>query len=187
MTPDFDEVRRSMDARPTEELVSILRNRDEEEWLPEVFDIVASVLESRGVSAREVLELGPEGVDIVEGQNLVTIGRFFSAIEAHAHRIALEQAGLHAWVHDESLSATYGMGVGARLQVRAEDEEAARVVLEAEPAPAFSMPPELAEPPCPKCGSSAVSQEAAVVDSSVDPSRRQWQYTCESCDHVWTA
>ena len=100
-----DPIRRELEAMTTEELVSILRNHDEGEWRPEVFDVVASILKARGVSPEDVTALGREGVDIAEGQPLVTVGRYFSPHEAHAMRMALEEANLRAWVSDESGSA----------------------------------------------------------------------------------
>jgi len=136
------DVRRELDARPTEELVSILRNRDEQQWRPEVFEIVASILVTRGLSPADVVAMGPEGVDVVEGQPLVTIGRYFNPLEAHAHRMALDEASLPAWVSDESGGAMFGVGVGSRLQVRAEDEAAARAILEAAALPPSAPPPE---------------------------------------------
>jgi hypothetical protein len=182
-------IRRELEARSTEELTSILRNRDEEEWRPEVFEIVGSILAARGVSPSDVVALGPEGTDVAEGQALVTVGRYFSAVEAHAHRMALNAAGLDAWVCDESVGTMYGVGVGARLQVRDGDETSARAVLEGERAPASALPPEIAEPPCPNCASSDVTQLAEVVESppSIPPERerRAWHYECSSCGHSW--
>lgn len=185
-----EDLRRELEALSTEELVSILRNRDEDEWRPEVFDLVAAILEGRGVSPKDVVALGPEAVDVIEGQPLVTLGRYFSPVQAHAHRMALEDAGLQAWVSDEILGTMYGVGVGPRLQVRAEDERAARAVLEAGPPPASSLPAELAEPPCPSCGSTDVNQTADLPDPSpqapAEGSRRVWRYECGSCGHAWS-
>jgi hypothetical protein len=176
MSDDRETLRRELEARPTEELVSILRNRDEEEWRPEVFEIVASILAARGLSPTEVVALGPEGEEALEGQQLVTVGRYFSPVEAHAQRMALEGAGLRAWLCDETVGAWYGIGVGCRLQVRVEDKTAVRVVLEAEGAPASEMPPELDAPPCARCGSSEVNQ----------PTERPQRYECGSCGHAWS-
>ena len=135
-------VRRELEARPTEELVSILRNHDEQQWRPEVFEIVAAILAARGLSPADVVAMGPEGFDVVEGQPLVTIGRYINPLEAQIHRMALEEADLAAWVSDESGGAMFGVGVGSRLQVRAEDEAAARAVLEAAAVPASGLPAE---------------------------------------------
>ena len=146
MSDDRDDIRRELEARPTEELVSILRNRDEDEWRPEVFDIVAAILATRGVSPTEVVAQGPEGEDVLEGQQLVTVGSYNSAAVAHLQRMALEEAGLQAWVCDETVGGWYPVGIGLRLQVRVEDETAARAVLEVDAVPASTVPPELAEP-----------------------------------------
>src|SRR5712691_5064656 len=73
-----------------------------------------------------------------DDQPLVTVGQYFNPIEAQGHRMALEQAGLRAWVCDESIGATYRVGVGTRLQVRAQDEVAAHAVLEMDSVPASS-------------------------------------------------
>lgn len=180
-------VRRELETRPTEELVSILRNRDEQQWRPEVFDIVASILVARGLSPADVVAMGPEGVDVVEGQQLATIARYFNPLEAHAHRMALEEADLPAWVSDESGGAMFGVGVGSRLQVRVEDEAAARAVLEAAAVPASALPPELAEPPCPSCGSREVSQATVPIEPPAPlEADRPRRYECESCGHSWS-
>jgi hypothetical protein len=196
MSEDRESIRRELEQRPTEELVSILRNRDEEEWRPAVFEIVASILDARGVSSGQVAALGPEGVDVVESRPLVTVARFFSPAEAHTARMALESAGLHAWVADENLGSSYGLGVGARLQVWDAEVDAARAVLAQEPATADDLPPDLAEPACPACGSRRVAPEAWIVGESSGeaadrpdwgPSRRKWHYVCADCREAWPA
>ena len=189
MTAERDNVREGLEARSTEELVSILRNRDQEEWRPEVFEIVESILAARGLSPKEVAALGPEGTDVLESQPLVTMGRYFSPIEAHAQRLAFEQAGIEAWVSDEILGTSYGLGVGARLQVRVEDEASARSVLEADAAPASVLPDDLAEAPCPRCGSPDVTQSVDIEEpaSTTERRRREWHYECGSCGNTWSA
>ncbi len=193
---DRDSIRREMEQRSTEELVSILRNRDEEEWRPAVFEIVASILDARGVSSQQVAALGPEGIDVVESRPLVTLARFFSPAEAHTARMALENAGLHAWVADETLGTSYGLGVGARLQVWDSEADTARAVLAQEPATADELPADLAEPACPACGSRRVAPEAWIVGESGEeaadpldwgPSRRKWHYFCADCREAWPA
>jgi hypothetical protein len=188
-----DELRTSLESRTTDELVAILRNQNQDEWRPEVFDLVASILASRGISPATVLAMGPEGEDVVEERPLVTVARYFSPAEAHAARMALEAADIQAWVIDESLGTVYGVGVGTRLQVRVEDEQAARGVLAGDPASASTLPAELAEPPCPQCGSKEVSQSSETIE---DPDaararggrrRRQWYYDCARCGHRWAA
>lgn len=193
MNPRTDEIWASLEQLSTEELASILRNHDEEEWRPEVFEIVASILAGRGVSPGEVAALGPEPLEVVESRPLVTVGRYFNPAEAHAARLALESAGISAWVLDEVLGSSYGVGVGTRLQVAVEDKPAALELLEGDDTPSGDLPPELQEPPCPRCGSTRVGQVAAIVDPQpafVGPSgrrEREWQFVCQSCDHCWSA
>jgi hypothetical protein len=192
MNPSIDELRSSLELRSTEELLSFLRNRDEEEWRPEVFEIVASILTARGVPTADVFASEPEGGDTVESRPLVTVGHFLSPVEADAARLALESAGIAAWVADEILGASYGVGVGSRLQVRVEDEPAALEVLGATPQQTSELPPELAEPPCPRCGSRTVRPVAEIADPQssqfvglgVSPSR-QWRYHCGACGNKW--
>lgn len=172
---DRESLRRELERRPTEELAAILRDRDEDEWRPEVFGVIASILASRGVSTADLDPPEPEGMDVVEGQELVTVGRYLGPGDAHAHRMALEGAGLQAWVCDETLGSWYGVGVGCRLQVRVDDEAAALAVLEAEGVSASAVPSEPDLPPCPRCGSGAVSQPGL-------PSER---YQCGPCGHSW--
>jgi len=130
VTDDPNELRATLEGRTTDELVSILRNRDDDEWRPEVFDLVASVLAGRGVSPTSVSAMGPEGEDVVEQRPLATVARYFSPAEAHASRLALEAAGVEAWVVDEAMGTVYGVGVGTRLQVRVEEQARALAVLE---------------------------------------------------------
>lgn len=126
---DEESIRRDMETRETEELVSILRKHDENEWRPEAFDVVGEVLRSRGVSPEHVAALGPEPVTEVEYQEHETIRKFFNIADAQACRLALESAGIPAWIADEGLGSIYGVGVGIRVQVRLEDREKAESVL----------------------------------------------------------
>jgi putative signal transducing protein len=172
----------------TDELVSILRNHDEEEWRPAVFEIVASILTSRGVSTDDVAAMGPEGRDVAESAPTVTVATFFSPPEAHASRMALEEAGIAAWVADEAVGTMYGVGIGTRLQVRASDETAAREILASPPAPSDALPAELADPACPACGSRNVAPEARVPDQAKEPrsqGQRIWYHVCADCDETW--
>lgn len=178
-----------MERFSTDELVSILRNHDADEWRPAVFDVVASILTGRGVSPGDVEALGPEGRDVPESAPLVTVATFFSPAEGHASRMALEEGGIAAWVADEALGTMYGVGVGTRLQVRAGDEAAAREILASPPAPTDSLPPDLADPACPACGSRNVAPEAWLDEKKQDAprsrGRRKWQYVCSDCNEAW--
>ena len=186
MSDDDTAIRRKLEALTTEELASILRNRDANEWRPEALEVAAAVLRSRGVSPADVAALGPEGVDVAEDQPLVTIGRYFSPHDAHALRMALEEANLRAWVSEESGGAMFGVGIGSRLRVRAEDEAAARAVLEAAAIPASGGPP-LTEQPCPRCGVREARQGSAESAAPAEPgAARLFRFECDSCGHSWS-
>jgi len=184
---DVGAVRRELDRRPTGDLVSILRNRDRDEWRPEVFDIVAEILDERGVPSERIAALRPEKEDVVEARHLRTLARYFNAVEAHTHRMALQEAGIKAWVLDEELGTMYGVGVGARLQVRAEDLGAARAVLDSMPAPGSVFPSDLVEV-CPWCGSTDIAQRTEVPvppDPPAEFGRRTWRSMCVECGLSW--
>lgn len=184
MKRSIEDVRRELESKSSEELISILRNRDEDEWLPEVFPVVAELLRARGVSPEEVIARGPEIVPVADPQPLVTVARFFSPAEAQVGRMTLEEADIPAWVADESAGAMYNFGVGSRLQVRASDEEAARQVLAAAPAAGDALPEDLAEPPCRKCGSRNVMPESRIDENEDE---RRWYYACGDCGEAWPA
>jgi membrane protease YdiL (CAAX protease family) len=98
-------------------------------------------------------------------QGLVTVGTYFSPIEAHGCRMALEQAGLRAWVLDETAAASYGVGVGTRLQVVAEDEAAARAILAADQVRESGLSPEpVGEPEEATDGTAAKPREEGTSD-----------------------
>ncbi len=186
----LDELKATLEARSTEDLVAILRERDEEEWKPEVFEIAGSILASRGVEPPTEGVGSRVGINVVEDQPLVTLASYFSPAEAFVARAALESAGLEAWVADESTGTTYGVAVGTRLRVREEDEQSARELLEAfEEAPGV-LPPELAAPPCPKCGAMGASQTSELMmgpgaSGGTFGLRRDWYYDCVACHHRW--
>jgi hypothetical protein len=124
-----------------------------------------------------------------DDDRLVTVRRFFSPSDAHTCRLAVEDAGIDARVLDEAAGGMFGMPIGARLAVRARDEAAALAVLEGEPVPASALPGELAEPPCPKCGSTDVSQTAEVPEIPPPPVEewpsRVWRLRCAACQYSW--
>ena len=69
---------------------------------------------------------------------LVTIARFETGVEAHEARIVLEDEGIDCLIADEvtanlALPGALGIG-GIRLQVRADDAEKATQVLQDTPA-----------------------------------------------------
>jgi hypothetical protein len=160
--------------------------------------MVALILESRGISARDVQvtdssepdhDLGNEPFPGI--RETITVARYFDPLEAHADRLALEQAGIKSWVLDGCYRTDDA--VGACLQVLPGDLAAAMALVEAEPGPASALPPEAAEWCCPRCGSNKVSEADEILDvpdSSLtlpaSSERRVCFFHCASCNHDWS-
>ena len=197
---EHDEVRRRLELLSDEELSAIVQERDEEQWRPEVFDIAASILGSRGVSSREVLaaELAETAQDWERGEfadprKLTAVARYTDPLLAHTDRLALEQAGLRAWVTEYG-SATHENDSGAILQVRPEDLNAALEFLDSASSSASDLSHEFAGGHCPRCGSTEVTELDEVVNvveaSSVTITSSEQEvyfYRCRSCNHNWSA
>lgn len=174
-----------------EELTSILREHDEEQWRPEVFDIVRSILEARGISIspeegpafERDISIEPEGLD------LVTVGSYTSYMDAETDRLALEAKGLQAWISNKYAPPMQSVPQGVQLKVLAQDANAAMAILESEPVPSSELPEEIAEPPCPKCGSRNVTETAEYMEPSAESggSSTDWLYHCASCGCKWAA
>jgi hypothetical protein len=185
--PPAREIRARLEERSTDELIAILRERNEDEWRPEVFAIVASILASRGVSVADAADPALEDHGAAE-EPFATVASFTSSSEAHVARMALEEAGLSAWV----VEGTMGMGDGSRVQVRAGDERAALDILESAPASSTDLPPELAEAPCRSCGANRVRPVFELLErgsphyNGTDgrPSPR-WLFACDACGEKW--
>jgi len=183
---DFDEIRQRMDLLSDEELLSIIREHDENQWRPEVFDIVRAILSGRGRSPdKDAAEVS--GFDEAEEPSeldLVTVATYPSSVDAETDRLALVTNGVEAWVV-ESCSAM-GVHLGT-LKVRPGDLNAAVKLLDPEvleqPVPSSDLPDEIAEPPCPKCGSRNVMESAEIAEDPAFP--QEWLYHCASCGHKW--
>ena len=173
---DRDAVRTQMDALPTEELVDILARRDEEEWLPEVFDIVTDVLRRREVAIEPAVEAAraafPPEPDPDALVDLVTVAHFFTPVEARLCYEHLRRAGLSAVIADENVAAiNYPLGVlggGIRVQVpRAQEADAQELMQQRG---AVELPEE-----CPSCGSTEVTR----IDGAPPAGE------CRQCHHRW--
>jgi len=186
---NLDEIRQQLDLLTDEELVSILREHDDEQWRPEVFDLVDSILRGRGVSPGENVIQEESILDETAGLDLIAVANYFSYMDAETDRLALEAKGLKAWIFHEHASSMQGFR-GVQLQVRAEDLTAAMGILESEPVPSSDLPAEIAEPPCPKCGSRKVTEGADALEPSAHSTRSSprtiWRYNCASCGHKWS-
>ena len=128
-----------------------------------------------------------KGVDVLETRPLVMLRRYVTVGQAEADRMALDAVGVPAWVSNEILGTMFPLGIGARLLVRMEDEATAREVLSSGAVPGSELPPDIAEPPCPRCGSLEVSQRVELVEGTIlADSSRVWRYVCGSCGQSWS-
>jgi len=186
---DIEEITQHLNLLENSELVSILRKHDDTEWRPEVFDLVRSILNGRGINPDEFVDEDEIIHPTIENFNLVTVGSYTSYLDAETDRLALETKDIRAWILDELSPLADGMNPGIRLQVRAEDVTAAMEILESDPIPSSELPDEIAEPPCPKCGSRSVIERAEDLDSesalSHTTATQGWLYSCTSCGHQW--
>jgi len=190
---DFDEIREQLDLLNDDELVSILREHDDEQWRPEVFDIIASILKERGVSPGEYTEPEEDVEDETAGLALVVVGNYFNQGDAEADRLALEEKGLRAWIFNEESPQDAGSASSMQLRVFPDDLTAAMAILNTAPIHSSDLPADIAGPPCPKCGSSRIAEQAEIVESfdasssSYRPTPEQkWFYNCASCDYKWS-
>jgi len=157
-----DEIRRQLEQRENKELISILLEHDEAKWQPEAFDIAGAILAERGVSSGANLKIIREK-DVhaeTEGLNLITVAEYFNYLEAETDRITLEGEGIRAWVFHESDPLAEGIPPGVQLKVRREDWKDAMERLGAEMALSTDLPDDIAEPPCPRCASRKVTENA---------------------------
>jgi hypothetical protein len=189
---DKDEIRQQMERLENKELISILLEHDENQWKPEVFEIVGTILSERGVAADKQPQYATGDRDILdetEGMNLITVAEYFNYLDAETDRLTLEGEGLSAWVFNEEDPLAEGIPPGVQLKVRAEDWKAAMERLAAEMAPSTDLPDDIAEPPCPRCGSRKVAESAEIVEAlstSGKPSQKQqWLYHCADCGLKW--
>jgi Putative prokaryotic signal transducing protein len=141
----------------------------------------------------------PSEDDLARYRNLVTIRRYRDLSEAIVARGVVESAGIFCFLKDENLIRldwqVSNMIGGIRLQVAAEDVEAAEAVL-AQPVPdSISIPdqPGFEQPRCPRCGSSDISWERrgrkmALVSLflfSLPLPRGSESWRCSNCGLRW--
>jgi len=121
--------------RDSNDLLAIIRKRDEQEWRPEVFDVARELLVERGVDVAAALAAGTEEgpTQVVEG--LVVVATLAIVIEAEACKAALAGSGIEALLLDNNMlgidPALWPALGGVRVAVRSSDVEAARTLLAA--------------------------------------------------------
>jgi hypothetical protein len=134
-----------------------------------------------------------------EFRELVTIRRYRDLSEALVARAVIESAGIYCFLKDENLvrldwQVSNFIG-GIRLQVAAEDVEAAEAIL-SQPIPnEISIPdqPGFIQPRCPRCTSTDITWErqgrkaalASLYLFSLPLPRGSESWHCNSCDLRW--
>jgi len=140
----------------------------------------------------------PQGEDVVEPIQLVTLRQFRDLPEALLAKGGLDSAGIETFLVDDNMirmdwfySNLLG---GIKLKVRAEDAEAANEILN-QPIPEtvdVEGVGEYEQPKCPRCQSldvsfqelnKLVSYGSAYVGFPIPVCHRAW--TCHACDNEW--
>jgi hypothetical protein len=134
-----------------------------------------------------------------ETGEFVTVERYRDLSEAIVAHSLLESAGIASWIRDENVARMEwqysNLLGGIRLQVEAQDEDAAHDVLQ-QPIPgtiAFGKDEDFAQPQCPACGSIDITYEgqargAALLGVSllsVPLPRGGTSWTCHACGVRW--
>ncbi len=190
-----DELPDRLKAMPTGELVQILRDHDVDEWRPEVFPLVEAILRERGVDTHAVADLGPSPHQTVELGGLETVASLRTALEANLVRMALEEAGIDAWLSTENLASIappLGFATGVDVLVRPDTATAAREVLADVEAGARRLPEEVEV--CPQCGghetehvrkTDRLSAVAGWVFAATPIPAVAWRWKCRCCSFEW--
>lgn len=134
-----------------------------------------------------------------EKRNLVTIRRYRDLSEAIVARSLLESAGIPVYLRDENLVRldwqVSNLIGGIRLQVNADDEQAAMELLNQPVSPTMELSEgeEFTQPRCPACGSTDITFEGAsraaalaslyVLSLPLPPGRETW--SCSACGNRW--
>jgi hypothetical protein len=129
-----DDLRERLEGLSTDELITIVRERDLEQWRPEVFALAEAILSLRHVNVMAVRAAGPTEKPTLDFQALDVVATFGGPLEANLCRMALEQAGIRALLSTENLAGVHpplGLAIGVGVLVQPEDAAAAREFLEA--------------------------------------------------------
>ena len=192
---DHEVMRHNLSLLNDEKLLSILRDQNADEWRPEVFGIVASILRDRGISPSLASdhESDREGEVPTEGAvhipDLVAVASYLDGLDAETDRSRLGERGLRAWIFDGDMPSESSV----ELRVLPDDVAAALAILQSDPLAVAELPPETAEPPCPQCGDGDVIGDAdspegdgASARPSGSISEQKWIYRCNACGHRWS-
>jgi hypothetical protein len=189
-----DDLRGRLEAMPTPELIEILEERDVEQWRPEVFPLVEGILAERGVDPKGIVPTATEAAADEDGA-LESVASLGSNFEASFCKMALQEAGIEAWLSTEHLGGIappLGVAVGLNVLVRRREAAVAREVLAAVEAGAAELPEE--SEVCPKCSSTATERGrevdrgmaiTAFLVTRVPLATGHWLWTCSQCGHEW--
>lgn len=120
----MNDIREKMEQLSNKELIAILLAHDENQWQPEVFDMVTEILAARGSAAGQSPQyaVGPESVfDETEGMNLKTVAEYMSHLDAEHDRLILENEGVKAWIFEDESAPDMGTSSSVQLKVCVED------------------------------------------------------------------
>jgi hypothetical protein len=189
-----DELQDRLRDKPTAELVAILRAQDTTEWRPEVFPLVETILQGRGVDTEAVKAAGPPPTETVEFAGLECVASYRTQIAASLCRMALAQAGIEAWLATENLagiSPPLGLALGVDVLVRPESASlACKLLAEFDAARRVPEEPQV----CPQCGGTnsehlrRVGRLSAVAGWALAGTPMpmvDWRWHCKHCGHEW--
>jgi len=190
--PAFSDLYHSM----SEEELESLRS----EWHSLIPDAQAAILNEFDRRKLKFTEPPPPADAGVEYRNLTTVRRYRDLSEALVARAVIESTGIFCFLKDENLvrldwQVSNFIG-GIRLQVAAEDVEAAEQIL-SQPVPdSFNIPdqPGFRQPRCPRCSSTDIIWErqgrkaalAALYLFALPLPRGSESWRCHSCDLSWS-
>jgi len=148
-------------------------------------------LAKRGIGENRIQEQQDDSVDEAQSsyQELITIGQNMNPLEAQMLRSALEAKGVKVWLSGEDAANIFPGGIGTRLQVRVEDKDDARSLIDNQSDLSMEMSLEFTDPLCPHCGSDNVTEIPETPESSTHfqdgPSHRDLSRQCHDCGHSW--
>jgi hypothetical protein len=130
-----------------------------------------------------------------EADDLEPVTELRDGVRADLCRMALEAAGIQAWLSTRNLASVapdLGIAIGVRVLVRSSELAAAREVLTDLDGGSASLPEEAEA--CPRCGSAEAGRVGkparirALVNHVVFGIPRpdvRWVWRCEKCGHEW--
>ena len=121
-------------------------------------------------------QLEPESSEESNPDDLVTIRKIQDLHDASLAKTTLESAGIECFLADAYMIGRVGQ---VRLQVRREDSEAAKAILDGPIPESFEVEGggKYEQPRCPSCGSLDVNMEPYPSDA----------WMCQACKHLWQA